>query len=89
MGTPAGFGPLIAIPGVIGYVWAGWKVPGAPPLSLGYVSLLGAAVIIPASFLAVPWGVKVAHGISKRRLELAFAAFLAVVVARFLVDLLG
>jgi uncharacterized membrane protein YfcA len=89
VGTSAGFGPLIAIPGVIGYVWAGWGVPGTPPLSLGYVSLLGAAVIIPASFLAVPWGVKVAHGISRRRLELAFAAFLAVVVARFLVDLLG
>ena len=69
VGTSAGFGPLIAIPGVIGYVWAGWELPGTPPLSLGYVSLLGAAVIIPASFLAVPWGVKVAHGISKRRLE--------------------
>ena len=89
VGTSAGFGPLIAIPGVIGYVWAGWAVPDTPPFSLGYVSLLGAALIIPASFLAVPWGVKVAHGISKRRLELAFAAFLAVVVARFLVDLLG
>jgi uncharacterized membrane protein YfcA len=89
VGTSAGFGPLIAIPGVIGYVWAGWGVPGTPPLSLGYVSLLGAAVIIPASFLAVPLGVRVAHGVPHRWVELAFATFLAVVVVRFLVDLLG
>ena len=89
VGTSAGFGPLIAIPGVIGYVWAGWGVPGTPPFSLGYVSLLGAAIIIPASFLAVPLGVRVAHGVPHRWVELAFATFLAVVVARFLVDLLG
>jgi uncharacterized membrane protein YfcA len=89
VGTSAGFGPLIAIPGMIGYIWAGWGVAGMPPFSIGYVSLLGAAVIVPASFLAVPWGVKVAHAVPHRWVELAFATFLAVVVIRFLFDLLG
>jgi len=85
--TSSGFGPLIAIPGVIGFIWAGWDVAFRPPYSLGYVNLLAATLIIPTCFLAVPWGVRAAHGLPKRQLELAFAAFLAVVVARFAVSL--
>src|SRR5919106_1727104 len=67
VGTSSAFGPIIAIPGV-----------------LGYVSLLGALLIIPTSVLAAPLGVRIAHGISRRKLELAFATFLAVVGVRFL-----
>jgi uncharacterized membrane protein YfcA len=63
-------------------------VAGRPPFSIGYVSLLGAALIIPASLIAVPWGVHVAHSIPKRKLELAFAVFLACVAARFLWSLI-
>ncbi len=87
--TSAGFGPIIAIPGALGFVWAGWGAANLPPLSVGYVSLLGAMLIVPAGLLSTPWGVRVAHGIPKRKLELAFAAFLALVVIRFLVSLLG
>jgi uncharacterized membrane protein YfcA len=86
--TSSGFGPLIAIPGLLGYVWAGWGNPELPPASLGFVSVIGAAIIIPASVLAAPLGVRVAHGISRRKLELAFAAFLALVALRLLVSLL-
>ena len=85
--TSSGFGPLIAVPGLLGYVWAGWGADGLPPVSLGYVSVLGAAIVIPASVLAAPLGVAVAHGISRRKLELAFAAFLAVVAARLLLSM--
>jgi uncharacterized membrane protein YfcA len=59
-----------------------------PPLSVGYVSLMGAALIIPTSLLAAPFGVRLAHGISRRTLELAFAALLLTVAARFLYGLL-
>ena len=86
--TSSGFGPLIAVPGVIGYAWAGWNAPDLPPLSLGYISLLSAAVIIPASVFAAPYGVRTAHGISKRTLELAFAAFLALVALRLLISII-
>ena len=86
--TSSGFGPMIAVPGLLGYVWAGWGAVGAPPLSAGYVSLLGAALIIPAGVFAAPWGVRAAHGISKRKLELAFAAFLGVIALRLLVSML-
>ena len=87
--TSSGFGMLIALPGVLGMAWAGWGVPGLPPLSVGYVSLLGAALIIPTSLLAAPFGVRVAHGISRRHLELAFATLLLTVAARFLYGLLA
>ena len=86
--TATGIGPIIAIPGIIGYIISGWGVPGLPPLSLGYVNL-GACLIAPLAVFAAPYGVRMAHGISKRALELAFAAFIACVVARFLWTLLA
>lgn len=85
--TSSGFGPIIAVPGVLGFIWAGWQVAGRPPGSLGYVSLLGALMIIPTSVLAAPLGVRIAHGISRRKLELAFATFLMLVSVRFLLSL--
>lgn len=83
VGTSSGFGPMIAIPGTLGFVWAGWGVAGVPPGSLGYVSLLSAAIIVPVSVLAAPLGVRMAHGISRRKLELFFATFLGLVALRF------
>lgn len=89
VGTASGIGPMIAIPGTLGYMWAGWGEPGLPPFSLGYVSLLGAAAVIPASVFAAPFGVRLAHAIPRRKLELAFALFLACVSTRFFINLLG
>jgi uncharacterized membrane protein YfcA len=87
--TATGFGTMVAIPGVLGYAWAGWNASGLPPFSLGYVNLLGLAIVAPISVYAAPYGVRVAHAIPRRTLELAFAAFLATVSIRFLIDLLG
>jgi uncharacterized membrane protein YfcA len=86
--TSSAFGPVIAIPGALGFVWAGWHAAGLPPGSLGYVSLLGGLLIVPTSVLAAPLGVRMAHGISRRKLELAFATFLALVGVRFLFGLI-
>jgi uncharacterized membrane protein YfcA len=85
--TSSAFGPIISIPGIVGFVWAGWHVDGLPFASIGYVNLLGALVVMPASVLAAPLGVRLAHGIPKRKLELAFATFLALIAVRFLVSL--
>ena len=89
VGTAAGVGPLIALPGAIGFVWAGWGVPIPLPLTLGYVSLIGAAALIPTSVMAPTWGVRRAHGISRRKLEIGFGCLLATMGARFLVSVLG
>lgn len=86
--TSSGLGPLIAVPGTLGFIWAGWGSPGLPPLSLGYVSLIGAALIVPVSVYAAPIGVRVGHGLPKRKLEVAFAAFLGLMSLRFLVGAL-
>jgi uncharacterized membrane protein YfcA len=86
--TSSGLGPLIAIPGAIGFVWAGWGTSGLPPFSLGFVSLIGAALIIPVSVYAAPIGVRVGHGMEKRKLEVAFAVFLGIMSLRFLLGAL-
>lgn len=85
--SAASFGPLIAVPGVFGYVWAGWGSDITLPATFGYVSLAAALVVAPVSVVAAPFGVRLAHGINRRRLELAFAAFLGVVSLRFFLAL--
>ena len=87
--TSSGVGMLIALPGTLGYMIAGWDKVGLPPLSLGFVSLIGVALFIPASVATAPLGVRVAHALTKRKLELAFGAFLLIVCLRFVVSLLG
>ncbi len=89
VGTAAGVGPLIAIPGVLGFIWAGWGEAVPLPFTLGYVSLVGAAALIPTGVLAAPWGVRVAHRISRRKLEIGFGLLLATMGARFLLSILG
>ncbi len=87
--TSAGLGLLIALPGALGYMLSGWGKSGLPPLSIGYVSLLGVALFAPISMFTAPYGVKLAHALSKRSLEMAFGIFLAIVSLRFVVSLLG
>ncbi len=87
--TSSGVGVLIAIPGAIGYVLAGWGKAGLPPLSLGYVSIIGVLLIAPLSVLIAPIGVRIAHSWSKRRLEIAFGIFMVVVCLRFVLSFLG
>ena len=83
--TSSGLGVLISIPGALGYVAAGWsKMPILPPLSIGYVSLLGVALIAPTSALVAPYGARLAHSMPKRRLEIAFGIFLLIVSSRFI-----
>jgi uncharacterized membrane protein YfcA len=88
VGTSAAIGALIATPAMLGYMWAGLGANGLPAGSIGYVSLLGAALMIPSSVLAAPWGVRIAHGLSRRQLELGFGVFILLVAARFLAALL-
>jgi uncharacterized membrane protein YfcA len=93
--TSAGLAVLISIPGALGYVYAGW--PAAThyptvvalqlPFALGYVSLIGAILAMPTSLLVAPLGVKVAHLMSKRTLEVAFGLYLLTVGSRFVFSL--
>lgn len=94
--TSSGLGVIISIPATLGYVYAGWpKAAEFPevaalqfPFALGYVSLIGTILVVPTSMLVAPLGVKLAHSLSKRRLEVAFGVFLFVVCARFVSSLI-
>jgi uncharacterized protein len=94
--TSSALAVLISIPGAIGYVYAGW--PAAAhypdvaalqlPFALGYVSLIGAVLVMPTSLLTAGFGVRVAHALSKRTLEVAFGCYLLIVGSRFVLSLI-
>ncbi len=86
--TSAGVGVLISVPGIFGYIWAGWGAGGLPPFSTGFINWLTVALIIPVTLLTAPYGAKLAHEWSKRRLEVGFGLFLIFVGGRFLWTLL-
>jgi len=72
-----------------GLALAGWsKMALLPPFSIGYVSLLGVAIMAPVSSFIAPYGARLAHRLSKRQLEITFGIFLLLVSARFVVSLL-
>jgi len=93
--TSTGLAVLIAIPGALGYIYAGWPVAARFPdvtalqfpFALGYISLIGAALITPTSLLTAPLGVKLAHALTKRQLEVGFGIYLFLTGARFFVAL--
>lgn len=95
--TSSGLGVIISIPATLGYIYAGWpKAAEFPnvaalqfPFALGYVSLIGTILVVPTSMLVAPLGVKLAHSLSKRRLEVAFGIFLFIVCARFIASLVA
>jgi uncharacterized protein len=94
--TSSALAVLISIPGALGYVYAGWPAAALYPdvaalqlpFALGYVSLIGAVLVMPTSLLTAGFGVRVAHAMSKRTLEIAFGCYLFIVGSRFVVSLL-
>ena len=76
IGTAAGIGAVIAMPGTIGFIISGIYNDVNLPLSLGYVNFLGLLMISPMTVLAAPYGVKLAHYLSKTALNKAFAFFI-------------
>lgn len=82
VGTAALLGLVISLPGTIGFIITGWSDARLPPGSLGYVNLLGFALIAPATVLTAPLGVKIAHAFSEKKLSMLFGAFLLVAAGR-------
>jgi uncharacterized membrane protein YfcA len=89
VGTASAIGFIIAIPGTIGYVIAGWGKAGLPPLSIGYVNLIALVLIIPLSMFAAPFGAKAAHTIPRQYLSYGFAVFLVATSIKMFVSLLS
>ena len=87
----------LQIPFALGYIYAGWPAAATYPsvsalqipFALGYVSLIGAVLVMPMSLVTAPLGVRAAHAVSKRTLEVAFGCYLLIVGSRFAMCLVG
>jgi uncharacterized membrane protein YfcA len=87
--TSAGVGVPITVAGTIGYMLAGWpRMAQLPPLSIGFVSVIGFVLMAPVSSYTAVFGVRLAHWLPRRGLEIAFGCFLVLVGGRFLISLI-
>lgn len=84
VGTGAALGVVISLPGALAYLVNGLDATNLPPASLGYVNLLGLALIVPVTMLTAPWGARIAHAINANLLRRLFALFLALTAVRML-----
>ena len=80
----AGLGVPISLAGAVGYALAGLRYQALlPPLSIGFVSIIGVVLMAPVSSFVAAYGARLAHALSRRRLEIAFGLFLLAVAIRF------
>jgi uncharacterized protein len=86
--TSAGIGVPITLAGTLGYCLAGLPHQAElPPLSIGFVSVIGVIMIAPVSSYVAPFGARLAHRLPRRWLEIGFGMFLLLAAARFLASL--
>jgi len=85
--TAAGFGVIIAVPAVIGFLFV--SIDGAPPYTVGAVNLVAFAVIVSMTMITAPYGVKLAHAMDPKPLKRVFAIFLTLVALNMLRKALG
>ncbi|TCP61313.1 putative membrane protein YfcA [Rhodovulum bhavnagarense] len=82
--TAAGFGVLIAVPSVIGFLLLDIPAEGKPPYTIGAVNLPAFAVIIAMTLITAPWGVRLAHAMDPKPLKRVFALFIILVASNML-----
>ncbi len=88
VGTGAALGIAVALPGILTYMVTGLLVQDQlPPWSIGYVNVLTVAMILPASMLLAPLGVKVSHNMPRRMLRRVFAIVLLIVSIRMFLSI--
>jgi len=78
VGTAAGFGVAIGLPGALGFMIAGLDAPMRAPFSVGYVNMAGFVALAAAAVFLAPVGARLAHALPERRLKQAFAVGLVV-----------
>ena len=85
--TASGFGMVIAVPSVIGFLFL--TVDQAPPYTLGAVNIPAFLLVIGTTLIATPWGVRLAHAMNPKPLKRAFAVFLVLVALNMLRKVAG
>lgn len=87
--TAAGFGMLIAVPSVIGFLLVPLPPEARPPLTIGLVNLIAFGITISMTLLTAPLGAKLAHRLDPVALRRVFAFFLLLVAANMVRKALG
>lgn len=82
--TAAGFGMLIAVPSVAGFLMFQLPPEGMPPFSIGAVNLVAFVLIIAMTLITAPWGAALAHKTDAKRLKRVFGGFLLLVALNML-----
>lgn len=82
VGTASGFGLVIALPAVLGFLTL--DVSNPPPFSIGAVNGVAFALIVAMTLVTAPLGVTVAHRMDGARLRRLFGGFLIVVALNML-----
>ncbi|MEY8841841.1 sulfite exporter TauE/SafE family protein, partial [Cribrihabitans sp. XS_ASV171] len=87
--TAAGFGVIIAVPSVLGFLFLQIDPAQRPPLTVGAVNLPAFLVVIAMTLITAPLGVKLAHAMDPKPLKRVFAIFLTLVALNMLRKALG
>ncbi|WP_309667994.1 sulfite exporter TauE/SafE family protein [Tabrizicola sp.] len=85
--TASGFGVLIAVPAVIGFLFV--PVTNAPPWTIGAISIPAFLVVIGTTLATTPLGVRAAHAMNPKPLKRVFAVFLTLVALNMLRKVMG
>ncbi len=82
--TAAGFGVLIAVPSVTGFLLLDIAPQSRPPATIGAVNLPAFILTISMTTLTAPYGVKLAHKLDPKPLKRIFGVFLVLVALNML-----
>lgn len=87
--TAAGFGLIIAVPAVIGFLLTPGEAAGRPPFTVGQVNLVAFVAVVAMTLLTAPLGVRLAHAMDPKPLKRVFALFIMVMALNMLRKALG
>ncbi|HUJ87998.1 MAG TPA: sulfite exporter TauE/SafE family protein [Burkholderiales bacterium] len=87
IGTAAALGFPLALASTAGYVYAGWRAPGLPDGTLGFVYLPALGLIVATSVLTAPLGARLSHRLPVHRLRVVFGLLLLALALRMLSSL--
>ncbi|MFN4098947.1 MAG: sulfite exporter TauE/SafE family protein [Pararhodobacter sp.] len=85
--TASGFGVVIAVPSVAGFLLMRPESP--PPWTLGAVNLPAFALVVAMTLITTSWGVRLAHAMDPKPLKRVFAVFIMVMALNMLRKALG
>ena len=85
--TAAGFGVIIAVPSVIGFLTV--NLADTPPYTVGAVNLPAFVMVIAMTVLTAPFGASLAHRMDPKPLKRLFGVFLILVALNMLRKAIG